>query len=211
MIADIPSPIDLKQTADAEEWARTAFIKRPARTEFIQAFADVAAKYATQKNIRILELGSGPGFLAEHLLERFPQCQYIALDFSPAMHTLAKQRLGLTPDSTKKQIQFLERDFLDPDWVQGLGQFDLIVTLQAVHELRHKSRASTLHRQVKSLLNDQSHYLVCDHHTDTGGMRNTALYMSVPEQQESLAEAGFQHIELILEKAGMALHHAHGH
>ncbi|MFQ6405118.1 class I SAM-dependent methyltransferase [Methylophilus sp. 'Pure River'] len=207
MIAEIPSPIDLKQTADAEEWARTAFIKRPARTEFIETFACIATQLATQKNIRILELGSGPGFLAEHLLHTFPQCQYIALDFSPAMHTLARQRLG----STNKTIQFLERDFLDPNWVQGLGQFDLIVTMQAVHELRHKSRASTLHTQAKRLLNPHGNYLFCDHHTDTGGMNNTELYMSILEQQSSLAEAGFNHIELILEKAGMALHRAHCH
>lgn len=207
MIAEIPSPIDLKQTADAEEWARTAFIKRPARTEFIETFARIATQQATQKNIRILELGSGPGFLAEHLLHTFPQCQYIALDFSPAMHTLARQRL----DSTNKAIQFLERDFLDPNWVQGLGQFDLIVTMQAVHELRHKSRASALHTQARSLLNQHGNYLVCDHHTDSGGMNNTELYMSILEQQSSLAEAGFNHIKLILEKSGMALHHAHCH
>ncbi|WP_024930739.1 trans-aconitate 2-methyltransferase [Methylophilus sp. OH31] len=211
MVAEIPSPIDLKQTADAEEWARTALIKRPARTEFIAAFADIARQHASQKSIRILELGSGPGFLAENLLRTFPQCQYIALDFSPAMHTLARQRLGVSLDPTKKPIQFLERDFLDPNWVQGLGQFDLIVTMQAVHELRHKSRTSTLHTQVRGLLNSHGHYLVCDHHTDTGGMHNTELYMSILEQQSSLAEAGFNHIELILEKAGMALHRAHCH
>lgn len=207
MVAEIPSPIDLKQTADAEEWARTALIKRPARTEFIAAFADIARQHASQKSIRILELGSGPGFLAEHLLYTFPKCQYIALDFSPAMHALARQRLG----STNKAIQFLERDFLDPNWVQGLGQFDLIVTIQAVHELRHKSRASTLHTQARSLLHQHGNYLVCDHHTDTGGMNNTELYMSIQEQQSALAEAGFHHIALILEKSGMALHHAHCH
>ncbi|WP_029147065.1 trans-aconitate 2-methyltransferase [Methylophilus sp. 5] len=211
MIAEIPSPIDLKQTADAEEWARTALVKRSVRTEFIAMFADIARQQAPQKNIRILELGSGPGFLAEHLLHTLSQCQYIALDSSPAMHALAKQRLNVTLDSTNKPIRFIERDFLDPNWVQGLGQFDLIVTMQAVHELRHKSRASTLHRQARSLLNDHGSYLVCDHHTDTGGMNNTELYMSILEQQSALTGAGFNHIELILDKAGMALHRAHCH
>jgi len=66
MIAEIPSPIDLKQTADAEEWARTAFIKRPARAEFIETFARIATQLATQKNIRILELVSRAGFFASH-------------------------------------------------------------------------------------------------------------------------------------------------
>jgi len=197
MIADIPSPIDLKQANDAEE--------------FIETFARTALQHAPHQKIRILKLGSGPGFLAEHLLHTFPHCQYIALDFSPAMHVLAKQRLGITPEATHPPIQFLERSFLDPHWGQGLGQFDLVVTMQAVHELRHKSRASHLHKQLRHLINGQGHYLVCDHHTDTGGMNNTELYMSILEQQSALAEAGFSHIELILEKTGMALHRAHCH
>ena len=89
--------------------------------------------------------------------------------------------------------------------------FDVVVTMQAVHELRHKSRASTLHQQVKNLLQPTGDYLICDHYIDTGVMQNTELYMSVAEQQTALSKAGFTHVELILNKGGLALHRAHCH
>jgi len=43
---------------------------------------------------RILDLGSGPGFLAQYILEAIPSAQYTMLDFSQAMHDLARERLG---------------------------------------------------------------------------------------------------------------------
>jgi hypothetical protein len=42
--------------------------------------------------------------------------------------------------------------FLDSDWSVGLGEFDCIMTNQAVHELRHKRHAIHLHIAVGALL-----------------------------------------------------------
>ena len=44
--------------------------------------------YYPISNPRILELGSGPGFLAQHVLDIIPVSKYVALDFSEAMHQL---------------------------------------------------------------------------------------------------------------------------
>lgn len=205
MQPEIPSPIDLRDPATAADWADSALVKRPWRPEFFQAFADTILKHFPAGAVRILELGSGPGFLAQHLLQALPKSQYLALDFSAAMHALARQRIGLGTE----HIQFLERDFLSSDWWQGLGVFDVVVTMQAVHELRHKTRATALHQQVKSLLQGDGYYLICDHHTDAGGMQNTELYMSVAEQRSALEAAGFSQVELLLNKGGLALHQAH--
>lgn len=189
----------------AEHWASTAMLKRPWRTDFFQAFlANISQHHSG--SVRILELGSGPGFLAHYILQSLPACQYIALDFSMAMHALARQRIG-----DRNNIQFLERDFLQPDWTAGLGKFDVVVTMQAVHELRHKSRASTLHTQVKTLLHPDGHYLVCDHHIEAGGMQDTELYMTLAEQKAALERAGFSHVELILDIKGLALYQANSH
>jgi SAM-dependent methyltransferase len=207
MQPEIPSPIDLRDPATAADWAQSALVKRPWRPEFFQAFADSILKHFPTGAVRILELGSGPGFLAQHLLQALPKSQYVALDFSAAMHALAKQRIGLG----KEHIHFLQRDFLSADWLHGLGVFDVVVTMQAVHELRHKTRATALHQQVKSLLQGQGYYLLCDHHTDAGGMQNTELYMTVAEQREALEAAGFNQVELLLSKGGLALHEAHCH
>ncbi len=203
MQMDVPSPIDLRNMEDAREWADSALLKRPYRNEFFTAFA-LATSSADSKPMRVLELGSGPGFLAEHLLSSLPYIDYVALDFSAAMHQLASERLGMLA----ARVKFIERSFLDPHWISGLGQFDFVVTNQAVHELRHKCHASTLHSQVRELLLADGNYLVCDHFSGDGGMSNTQLYMTVEEQKLALLAAGFTTVEPLLLKGGLVLHRA---
>ena len=65
MIHDVPSPIDLRLMSEASEWESTAMSKRPWRTEYFAEFG-AAIKAAPDPVGRVLELGSGPGFLAEH-------------------------------------------------------------------------------------------------------------------------------------------------
>lgn len=203
MINDVPSPIDLRCMEDALAWANEAMLKRPVRTEFFASFADAIGNPPGTR-CRVLELGSGPGFLMHHLLEAVPAIEYVALDFSPAMHELAREHLG----ESASRVTFIERSFLDPAWPEALGTFDFVVTNQAVHELRHKSRATDLHRQARGTLAQGGRYLVCDHFVGAGGMSNKQLYMTVEEQLESLREAGFVRIESRLIKGGLALHEA---
>lgn len=200
MFTDVPSPIDLRRMADAQQWAESALSKRPWRTEFFAAFARIIGNTFGG---RVLELGSGPGFLAEHLLRSNTRMHYVALDFSPAMHELAAQRLG----DLAGRVQFVERSFREPAWPEGLGQFDFVVTNQAVHELRHKRHASRLHAQVKQVLGAGGAYLVCDHFVGEGGMSNDQLYLSVAEQRQALLDAGFDRAEQVLLKGGLVLHH----
>jgi SAM-dependent methyltransferase len=201
MKTDVPSPIDLRQMQDARVWADEAMRKRPVRREFFACFAQVLGELASGSR-RVLELGSGPGFLASHLLESGAAHEIVALDFSPAMHELARERLG----HLASKVHFVERSFLDPAWVDGLGLFDAVVTNQAVHELRHKSRTTNLHRQVKAVLAPHAKYLVCDHFVGEGGMSNSELYMTVDEQLEALRGAGFNDVTTRLVCGGLALH-----
>jgi len=200
MTIDVPSPIDLRRMSDARPWAETALARRPVRPEFFDAFA----REIGRDGARVLELGSGPGFLAEHLLGAWSGLDYTALDFSPAMHQLAAERLG----ERAMRVRFVERSFREPAWVEGLGPFDVVVTHQAVHELRHKDYATTLHAQVRPLLAAGGRYLVCDHHLGGEGLSNDQLYMTVDQQRDALLRAGFTDVEAVLVKGGLALHRA---
>lgn len=203
MIPDIPSPIDLRNMADAQEWEQSAMIKRPWRNEF---FSSICSEIATAPVPvhRVLELGSGPGFLAKALLESLSGITCTLLDFSPAMHVLAKARLG----NLANRAKFVERSFKGPNWPAKLGQFECVVTNQAVHELRHKRYASELHAQVKTVLSPGGFYLVSDHFAGEGGMNNNQLYMSVAEQRAALLQAGFVQVQQLVLKGGMVLHRA---
>ena len=187
--------------ADAQEWEAAAMAKRPWRSEFFDGFA-AAIQSASSPVTRVLELGSGPGFLAERLLTALPSVSYFALDFSPAMHQLAARRLG----ALAERVEFLQRSFLDEGWSHGLGRFDCVVTNQAVHELRHKRRAPALHAQVRQLLSPGGTYLVCDHFAGDGGMADDQLFMTVEEQRAALVQAGFASVEQLMQKGGLVLH-----
>jgi SAM-dependent methyltransferase len=200
MTIDVPSPIDLRLMDDARPWAETALARRPVRPEIFDAFA----REIGDGPRRVLELGSGPGFLADHLLRANPELHYVALDFSAAMHQLAAERLG----ERAARVTFVERSFREPAWVEGLGPFDFVVTNQAVHELRHKDYAAALHAQVKSLLAPAGRYLVCDHFLGEGGLSNDQLYMTVAGQCEALVRGGFSSVEEVMVKGGLALHRA---
>lgn len=199
MTDDVPSPIDLRLMPDATEWARTAEQLRPQRPQIFAEFARLIAE--APRVSRILELGSGPGFLAEHLLQSNSFTEYVAFDFSPAMHELAKERLG----GSAEKLTFVARSFRDANWSEDLGEFDCIVALQSIHELRHKRYASTLHAQVREILAESGVYLMCDHFAGDGGMRNSDLFMTIAEQEAVLRQAGFEKVDKQLVMGSLVL------
>lgn len=202
MIQDVPSAIDLRELADARKWASSAE-RRPGRNEMLNRIVDEAEASAPDAP-RILELGSGPGFLAQRVFRRLPTARYWALDFSAAMHALARKRLAAHAD----QLTFLVRNFKSDDWTNGLQPYDLILTNQAVHELRHKNHAEALHRQVLGLSKPTGAYLMSDHFSDPGGLSNAELYMTLDEQAEALARAGFARVDRVAVEGSLALYRA---
>jgi ubiquinone/menaquinone biosynthesis C-methylase UbiE len=155
---DVASLIDLRAEKDAREWAASAMSMRPWRAVFFQRFVE-ERQSLDARPLQVLELGSGPGFLARCVLDAIPRAEYAMLDFSPAMHHLARERLGPHVGRTR----------------QLLVDFKEIVTHQAVHELRHKKHAATLNASARSVLRPRGVYLVCDHYVGSDGMSNVSL------------------------------------
>lgn len=199
---DVPSPINLQDMNDAKEWERTAML-RPFREDFFYAFTNEIS--VTHKpGLNILELGSGPGYLAHYILSRIDDINFTLLDFSGPMHQLAKQRLS---NVSGGNLHYLLRSFKDTDWAEGIKNIDVVITNQAVHELRHKRYAPELFVQVHRLLKPDGMLLFCDHYFGEDGLRNDQLYMSRSEQRQALEFAGFDVTELLV-KGGRALYRA---
>ncbi len=195
-ISDVPSPVDFHNIDEARRWEASA-MSRPYRAEMFAMFVEFirALKPATA-----IELGSGPGFLAQALCQSLPDIKLTLLDFSEAMHILARQRLHDYQPRIRKQC----RDFTKPNWTAGLGRFECVFSNQSVHELRHHSRAQRLHEQVREILAPGGAYLVCDHVLGPEGMRNDQLYMTPEEQVTCLREAGYS-TEVLLCAGGLQL------
>jgi 16S rRNA G1207 methylase RsmC len=155
-------------------------------------------------NLIVLDLGSGPGFLAAYILDTLPKAQLTLLDVSAPMHELARGRLG----THAGRVTFVERSFKEPGWSHGLGPYDAVVTNQAVHELRHKSHAPGLHAVVKGILRPGGTYLVSDHFIGAGGLDNDQLYMTVAEHREALRNAGFSEVQQVVTAGSLVMHRA---
>ena len=134
-LTDVPVPKhhNFLDISDARAWAEESMLERPWREDFFRIFVRELRAASART---VLELGSGPGFLAQRILEALPQIEYTALDFSPAMHTLARERLG----GLASRVRFVEANFKESGWETGLPIFDAVVSMQAAHEVRHKLR-----------------------------------------------------------------------
>ena len=194
--SEVPSPVNFHLMQDALDWESTA-MERPFRLDM---FGMIAECIESRGIGNALELGSGPGFLARYLCDRVADISLTLLDFSEPMQILARTRLK----DCVQNIRFVRRDFKSPEWTQDLGTFDCVVTTQAVHELRHKSRAKALHRRVKGDLDPGGVYLVCDHFYGPDAMSDGNLYMTPDEQVSCLSEAGFR-AEVLLRKGSLQL------
>ena len=198
---DVPSPIDFHDPAQAKSWEQNTIVRRPWRPEFFQAFASELNSRFSQP-FSVLELGSGPGHLAQQILSACQVARYCALDFSDAMHALACERLG--PFAAK--VEFVIRDFRSAEWSEGLGRFDAVVTMQAAHEIRHKRHLPKLLTQIRAVMVPDGILLYCDHYAEGG--ENSDLMLNRDDQPLVLERAGFTDVRRLLEKGGMALYAA---
>jgi SAM-dependent methyltransferase len=195
---DVPSPIDLREQSDAAEWAATADSKRPWRAGVRTAIADLL-RGATLPARRVLELGPGPGWLAEVILRTCPIDHYTLFDFSPPMLDMCRARLG-----AHLAVDFVLGDFTRPNWTKDVpAPFDAVVAMQAVHEVRHKRHVPSLYRQVRELILPDGLFVVCDHVPPSESARMTALHSTPSEQHAALASAGFERISTNLVLNGL--------
>jgi hypothetical protein len=66
---DVPSPIDLRNLTEAQDWAESAMAKRPWRKDFFEAIIRELSALAPKQQ-SILELGSGPGVMLQPFTHR---------------------------------------------------------------------------------------------------------------------------------------------
>ena len=181
---DVPSPIDLRDPADARAWARDADTRRPWREPVRNAIAELVNASPAR---RVLELGSGPGLLADQILRSCLVESYTLFDFSQPMLDLSRERVGRHSAAT-----FVLGDFKRHDWTSTVvAPFDTVVAMQAVHEIRHKRHVPGLYRQIHDILRSGGLLLVCDHVPPDETSRMTALHSTEHEQHAAFDSAGF--------------------
>ena len=124
------------------------------------------------------------------------------MDFSEPMLALSRERLAAFPAAS-----FVLASFKSEDWTRRVGgRFDCVVSMQAVHELRHQRHVPRLYEQVYQVLAVPGLILVCDHTPLDDSPKSIALYMTEKEQQQALADAGFAGVHVELAMNGLMLY-----
>ncbi len=132
--------------AFAEGWA-DRFRLSPERLQSFEKIGDLVSGMAGI-NGKFLELGTGPGYLAEYLLTRFESIEYHCLDFSKPMIQIAKRRLNYL----SARPRFIRAD-LTGDWAVKVSKnYDAIVTTWALHDLGSKQYIHKVYLNAKRVL-----------------------------------------------------------
>ncbi|MGV3723716.1 MAG: class I SAM-dependent methyltransferase [Actinomycetota bacterium] len=98
---------------------------------------------------RVVELGVGPGFLAERVLTGLPGVQYVAVDFSEAFLSIARQRLARFAE----RVTFVQADLLSGYWPDAVpGAADACVSTWALHDLGGPDATFKVYRDCAELL-----------------------------------------------------------
>jgi SAM-dependent methyltransferase len=185
------------------EWAATAN-DAPHRTAMFDAFVgelDALAAATPGGGLRILELGSGPGYLAEQICSRVPVARYTGLDVSAPMHAIAAARLS----QWKALVDLIEVDYRVPGWEHVItGGHDAMVTLQAVHELRRAYLIPGLYRSALTRLRPGGVAIVADI-VNVVGEEPKPHQLTTEEHLRALAEAGFLHGRCVIDLGRVAM------
>jgi SAM-dependent methyltransferase len=201
-VKEVPSDHDFFDPAYVKQWTDSIVRYRPERRQLFEVFAAEAARIK-KDSLSVFELGCGPGFLAEALLENCRIARYTLVDFSPQMLELSRSRLAKFKDRTV----FIQADFKKNDWTDAVpAGFDLVASLQAVHELRHASRVPKLYAQLYNLLVPGGTILICDHvNSSSPSGHRAAHFMTVKEHLSTFQEVGFIRAREICPAADLSL------
>jgi SAM-dependent methyltransferase len=200
-LKEVPSDHDFFDPAYVKQWSDSIIRYRPERKRVFKIFAAEAARL--KRALSILELGCGPGFLADALLQNCDIECYTLVDFSPQMLELSRNRLA----RFKEKAVFIQLNFKEEHWTDAVSAgFHLVVSLQAVHELRHASRIPKLYAQLYSLLVPGGTILICDHVNPPPPSRHRAAhFMTVEEHLATFKEVGFSNPREICPAADLSV------
>jgi tRNA (cmo5U34)-methyltransferase len=116
--------------SDSQTYREIADVAVPQRQEMTATLV-AAVPFTAGEAIKILELGSGDGQLAEALLTVFPRATLTALDGSESMRHETSKRLALFGD----RVRVAALDLAALDWWDRMFGADVIVSSLCLHHL----------------------------------------------------------------------------
>jgi len=117
-------------------------VMHPNRSHMARIAGDWLESFPREAPLRFVDLGTGTGYLARTLLERFPRSRLVAVDGAKAMIALARARFG----ALLERVEFRTADFREPPAVfrPGDAPLDAVVSSFALHHLAPAEKRAIL-------------------------------------------------------------------
>lgn len=148
--------MDIKSTFDneAEEYD---FTSRAVNIYFDEALDNLVENILIEKqDIKILDICCGTAILTEKVAKRFPKAKFFGVDFSTGMLAIAKERMKAY------DFSYLVCDICDEKGMEGLEQFDLVITSFGVHNIHRQENKLVALKNVAKHLKKGGQYITCD-------------------------------------------------
>jgi len=184
---------EFHDAAYASGWA-TRFHPTPDRLRlFDLILAELQARVAPDG--LVMELGMGPGYLAEQLLAAMPRIHYCGVDFSRAMLDLAAQRLC----KHAPRVDYRQADLVsDSWWVAQTRSPDAIVSTWALHDLGSPAHVQTVYTGCAQALGGQGVLLNGDFIKPVGAAQDyEAGRFEIDTHLIMLGRAGFKRVDCL--------------
>jgi len=133
----------------AAEWA-DRFVPSPSRLQLFNIiFSELKAQIPS--NGCVVELGIGPGYLADHLLRKMPEVHYWGVDYSLPMLNIAQERLWLHSN----RVSFVQADLVKDRWWTAIPTLvNAFVSTWALHDLGSQKNTELVYQNCKRALQD---------------------------------------------------------
>ncbi len=129
------------------DWANR-FVPSPERLQLFDTMIDSIVEHA-QGAAHIVELGIGPAYLAERVLNKLPHVTYEGVDFSEPMLDIAAERLA--PYASR--VTFTQADLVEEEWDAKVAHpVGAIVSTWALHDLGSETHIAKVYRDCRHLL-----------------------------------------------------------
>ena len=142
--------------AYSQTYREIAAVAVPRRADMIATLVS-AVPFGHAEPIKILELGSGDGLLAEALLTAFPAAMLTALDGSESMRREATTRLVRFGD----RARVAAFDLAALDWWDRMFSVDVIVSSLCLHHL-NDAKKQYLYKAAAERLSSRGALLIAD-------------------------------------------------
>jgi SAM-dependent methyltransferase len=119
------------------------------KEEIYPAFAQVLDGLGD--GIRVLDIGAGPGHFSYEFYKTRPKSntRFALLELGGALLEIAQERMK----QLGKSAEYFQRSYNSPDWIDGLGKFDAIVSNNSIFNL-YPELLPDFYAKVYGLLNE---------------------------------------------------------